>query len=89
MDAVGATASAIATDPAGSLGSIWSSFADPIADDWSAGNYGEAIGRSITGVLATIFTGKGLGKVDKAGKVPSLHQASSQERKKLRLTQGN
>ncbi len=61
MNATAGTASAIAADPFGVAASVWSAATAAIYEDWQAGNYGEAVGRSVTGILGAALGGKGLG----------------------------
>ena len=46
---------------------IWHGIADPIAEDWRNGNYGEAVGRGVVELLGAVFGGKGLNKLGRAG----------------------
>jgi RHS repeat-associated protein len=44
-------------------GGVWHSIWDPVADDWKAGNYGEAIGRAVFSIAEVVFGLKGLSKI--------------------------
>jgi RHS repeat-associated protein len=50
-------------DPGEFFSAVWHSIWDPIAADWNAGNYGEAIGRGTFAVAELVFGGKGLSKI--------------------------
>jgi RHS repeat-associated protein len=50
---------------------MWHSTWDPIAEDWKAGNEGEAIGRGVFGVAELLLGTKGLTKLTKLGRLPT------------------
>ncbi|WP_024877228.1 hypothetical protein [Saccharomonospora piscinae] len=56
--AVGEAANQIASDPFGTFGSMVAGTVAPIVDDWEAGDYGEAVGRTV----ATAALGGGIFK---------------------------
>lgn len=50
---------------------VWNAIADPIKEDWNAGRYGEATGRSVAEIAGVLLGTKGLDKLGKSSKAAS------------------